>query len=114
MDGEEDGPGLGRYRHHIIRLRIPRHATQTHSIPHTPVIILHSPSTRAPWTRRDNAWFQVWPNNPLRRDILRTEKSTSGAGDVEFVRAVPALGRERGFGGVEKELAFILGVSLGH
>ena len=46
--------------------------------------------------------------------ILRTEKSTSGAGDVEFVHAGLALGHERGFGGVEKELAFILGVSLGH
>ena len=37
--------------------------------------------------------------------LRRTERPGSGHDHVEFVRAEQALGRERGFGGVEKEVA---------
>ena len=105
MDDEQDGRGQGRYRHHICYQATACNSNTLNST-YSSYLSLH-------WAPRRRGCEESTFGSRLGSTTLshrtlylrRTERPKSGNDHVEFVRTEQALGRERGFGGVEKEVA---------
>ena len=108
MDVEEDGPSLGRYRHHTC-YQAPNATTCNSNAlisTYSSYLSLH----RAPRRRghEESTFGSRLGSTTLSHRTLclrRTERPKSGDDHVEFVCAEQALRRKRGFGGVKKEVA---------
>ena len=103
MDDEQDGPGLGRYRHHTCYQATTCNSNALSST-YSSYLSLHWATRRR--GREESKFGSRLGSTTLSDRRLyhrRTERPGSGNDHFEFVCAEQALGRERGFGGVEKE-----------
>ena len=105
VDVEEDGPGLGRYRRHTCYQATTCNSNSLNST-YSSYLSLHWATRRR--GREESMFGSRLGLTTLFDETLnlrRTERPRSGDDHVEFVCAEQALGRERGIGCVEKELA---------
>ena len=108
VDVEEDGPGLGHYRHDTCYQAPNATTCNSNTLKST------SSSCLSPFIEHEGAVDvksqRLVPGSaqqpsPMGRCTFEGPKDQSGNDHVEFVRTEQALGGERGLGGVEKELA---------
>ena len=105
VDVEEDGPGRGRYSHDPCYQATTCNSNTLNST-YSSYLSLHWPPRRR--GREESKFGSRLGSTTLsdrRLYLRRTERPGSGNDHVEFVCAEQALGGERGFGGVEKEVA---------
>lgn len=102
---EEDGPCPGCYRHHSCYQALNATTCNSPQIPHTSLFLRRAPTHRGCEESTSSSRFgsTTLPDRTLK--FRRIERPRSADDLVDLVRAVQALGGERGCGGVEKGVA---------